>query len=63
VERRVGEKIGIFITKLISPILIGPLKKYKPVSALALAKSMQDAAYHFQNGTHIISLDKINSFE
>lgn len=62
-ERRVGEKIGIFIAKLISPFLIGPLKKYKPVSALALAKSMQDAAHHSLNGTHIISSDKIKSFE
>ncbi len=62
-EKRVGEKIGIFIAKLINPILIGPLKKYKPVSALALAKSMQYEAHHFLNGTHIISSDKIKSFE
>ena len=62
-ERRVGEKIGIFLAKLISPLLIRPLKKYKPVSALALAKSMQDAAHHSLNGTHIISSDKIKSFE
>lgn len=62
-EKRVGEKIGIFIAKLISPILIGPLKKYKPVSALALAKSMQYEAHHFLNGTHIISSDEIKKFE
>ncbi|MGV3596157.1 MAG: NAD(P)H-binding protein [Sediminibacterium sp.] len=62
-ERRVGEKIGVFIAQLISPLLIGPLKKYKPVSALALAKSMQDSAHHSLNGTHIISSDKIKSFE
>ncbi len=62
-ERRVGETIGIFIAKLISPILVGPFKKYKPVAALALAKSMQDAAHHSLNGTHIIPSDKIKSFE
>lgn len=62
-EKRVGEKIGIFIAKLINPILIAPLKKYKPVSALALAKSMQYEAHHFLNGTHIISSDEIKKFE
>ena len=62
-ERRVGEKIGIFIAQLISPLLIGPLKKYKPVSALALAKSMQDAAHKFSNGIHVITSDQSKSFE
>ena len=62
-ERRVGETIGIFIAKLISPILVGPFKKYKPVAALALAKSMQDAAHKFSNGVHIIASDQINSFK
>lgn len=62
-ERRVGEKIGIFIAKLISPLLIGPLKKYKPVSALALAASMQHAAHHHTEGLHHISSDEIKKFE
>lgn len=62
-ERRMGEKIGIFIAKLMSPLLIGPLKKYQPVSALALARSMQDAAYHNVNGTHLFSSDEIKTFE
>lgn len=62
-ERRMGEKIGIFIAKLISPILVGPLKKYQPVSALALARSMQHAAHHNVNGTHLFSSDEIKTFE
>lgn len=62
-ERRMGEKIGIFIAKLMSPLLIGPLKKYQPVSALALARSMQDAAHHNVNGTHLFSSDEIKTFE
>jgi len=62
-ERRVGEKIGIFIAKLISPILIRQLKKYKPVSAFALATSMQHAAHYFENGVHRISSDEIKIFE
>ena len=31
-EKRVGETIGIFIFKLLSPILLGPLKKMKPIN-------------------------------
>ncbi len=62
-ENRVGEKIGIFIAKLMSPLLIGPLKQYKPVSALALARSMQDAAHHNVNGTYVFSSDEIKTFE
>lgn len=62
-ERRVGEKIGIFVAKLMSPILIGPLKKYKPVSAKALAKSMQHAAHHSGNGTHLFASDDIKTYE
>jgi uncharacterized protein YbjT (DUF2867 family) len=61
-ERRIGEKIGIMIAKWISPLLLGPLKKYKPVSALALAKSMQDAAHQHTQGVHLISSDQSSSF-
>ena len=39
-EKRVGEKIGIFIFKLISPLLLGPLKKMKPVHSEIVARSM-----------------------
>jgi len=39
-EKRVGEKIGIFIFKLLSPLLIGPLKKMKPIHSKKVAKAM-----------------------
>ena len=39
-EKRVGEKIGIFIFKLISPLLLGPLKKMKPIHSEIVARSM-----------------------
>ncbi len=29
-EKRIGEKIGIFTFKLLSPLFLGPLKKLKP---------------------------------
>ena len=39
-EKRVGEKIGIFVFKLISPLLLGPLKKMKPIHSEIVARLM-----------------------
>ena len=39
-EKRIGEKIGIFFFKLISPFFLGPLKKMKPIHSEKVAKAM-----------------------
>ena len=39
-EKRVGEKIGIFAFKLLSPLLLGPLKKMRPIHSETVAKAM-----------------------
>jgi uncharacterized protein YbjT (DUF2867 family) len=39
-EKRVGEKIGIFVFKLLTPLLLGPLKKMKPIHSEIVARSM-----------------------
>ena len=39
-EKRFGEKIGIFIFKLLSPLLLGPLKKIKPIHSEKVANVM-----------------------
>ena len=39
-EKRAGEKIGIFVFKLLSPLLLGPLKKMKPIHSVIVAKAM-----------------------
>ena len=43
-EKRVGEKIGIFVFKLLSPLLLGPIKKMRPINAETVAKAMIRAA-------------------
>ena len=43
-EKRVGEKVGIFIFKLLSPLFLGPLKKMKPIHSKKVAKAMIRAA-------------------
>ena len=39
-EKRVGEKIGIFVFKVLSPLFLGPLKKMKPIHSATVAKVM-----------------------
>ena len=39
-EKRIGEKIGILIFKLLSPIFVGPLRKMKPIHSDIVANSM-----------------------
>ena len=39
-EKRLGEKVGIFIFKLLSPLFLGPLKKMKPIHSKKVAKAM-----------------------
>ena len=39
-EKRFGEKIGIFLFKLLSALFLGPLKKMKPIHSEKVAKAM-----------------------
>ena len=39
-EKRIGEKIGILMFKLLSPLLLGPLKKMRPIHSETVAKAM-----------------------
>ncbi|MDB4246555.1 NAD(P)H-binding protein [Candidatus Pelagibacter sp.] len=39
-EKRVSETMGIFVFKLLSPLLLGPLKKMKPIHSETVARAM-----------------------
>ena len=41
-EKRASETIGIFVFKLLSPLLLGPLKKMKPIHSETVARVMID---------------------
>jgi uncharacterized protein YbjT (DUF2867 family) len=62
-EKRTGEYIGLIFMSIINPLLIGPLKKYKAVSALAIAKAMMHFASLIPTGNQIILSDEIKKFE
>ena len=62
-EHRAGESAAITFAKVIEPAILGPFKKYRPVSALSIAKAMQYAAHNYTAGVHIIPSDEIKKFE
>ena len=39
-EKSIGEKTGIFVFNLLSPLFLGPLKKMKPIHSEIVARSM-----------------------
>ncbi len=59
-ENRMGEKIGIVLAKLLGPLMIGGLRKYKGVEATVIANRMVVAAVSENKGKLIIESDRIS---
>ena len=57
-EKRIGEKMGIIIFQLLSPLMIGPLKRTKPVHVKTVAGAMIKIAQSELNQT-IFESDEI----
>lgn len=60
-EFRFGEKVGILIGSLTSPLMLGPMKKYRPIKSATVAKAMLIAANSGNTGVKIYSSDQIKS--
>ncbi|OUJ73050.1 NAD-dependent epimerase/dehydratase family protein [Hymenobacter crusticola] len=58
-DKRVGEQIGAVLMKLLSPLLLGPLRKYRAVSARAVAQAMMHAAEEEGGGVRVHLSDEI----
>ena len=58
-EHRAGEKTAIAVYKVINPLFIGKLKKYKGVQAGQVAKAMVQAAHHVNDKLKIYESDEI----
>jgi uncharacterized protein YbjT (DUF2867 family) len=59
-EYRIFEEWGKTAAKIISPLLTGKLKKYRPVHAAAVAETMISSAFS-GNGMHILESDQIEN--
>ncbi|HUH47777.1 MAG TPA: NAD(P)H-binding protein, partial [Arenibacter sp.] len=54
-EKRTGEWIGKQVMKVLNPILLGPLKKYRSINAATIAETMVWLANNNYEGTYIES--------
>ncbi len=59
-EKRVMEKIGLIMWKLINPILLGALRKYRSISDKTIAIAMIKNASRSTTGVHIHESDHIH---
>ena len=59
-EVRRGEKVGEYLSKVFSFAFVKGIKKYKPIQASLVAKSMLDYAKDKTLGFQIIESDKMN---
>jgi uncharacterized protein YbjT (DUF2867 family) len=58
-ENRIGEKIGLAVFKLIQPLFIGNLKKYRIINAETIAQAMLNLANSKVSKEKIITSDYI----
>jgi len=58
-EKRAGEDVSRVILNLLSPVLVGRLKKYRPVEAETVALAMYKVAQTDASGTHIYESDTL----
>jgi uncharacterized protein YbjT (DUF2867 family) len=59
-ESRLGEKIGTVGMKLVSPLMMGSLTKYKPIHVKTVASAMLRLAKAPQKGVHHFEYDEMN---
>jgi len=58
-EFRLGETVSAFLTKGLSFVFVGALKKYKPIAAKTVASGMYKAAQRMAEGIHIYLSNEI----
>lgn len=58
-EYRPLEKIGFWVIKLLSPLLLGPLKEYKSISASIVASALFKNYKRTEEGTFTLSSNEI----
>lgn len=62
-EMRTGEGGANLLLKVLSPIMVGALSKYRSINASTVAASMVQIAQSGQTGTRIIEFDQMREFE
>lgn len=58
-EFRLGERLGISLALLLSPIMLGVLRKYRPIHGAVVANAMIKKAQSAEKGNIVLESDKI----
>lgn len=58
-EKRAGEELGIAAARLVSGVLFGPARKYRPIKAETVARAMVVVAREGSPGTHVYTADEM----
>jgi uncharacterized protein YbjT (DUF2867 family) len=61
-EVRFGEKIGIVLAKILSPLMIGSLQKYRGIDVTKIAKALQSFANQGLSGVHFFDYDILRRY-
>jgi uncharacterized protein YbjT (DUF2867 family) len=61
-EARTGERLGIVAAKMLGPLLVGGLRKFRAVPAEAVARAMVESAVRAEPGRHVYTYEGIVPF-
>jgi len=61
VERRLAERIGVPIARAVAPLLVGPLRRYRPIDAADVARAMVQIAKDAPRGPNVFEYDGITA--
>jgi uncharacterized protein YbjT (DUF2867 family) len=60
-EFRPRERIGIAAFRMVSPLMVGPLRQYRPIQAETVARAMVRVARDGGKGVHVYLSDRIQA--
>jgi uncharacterized protein YbjT (DUF2867 family) len=60
-EQRFGEGMGEIVLKVLQPLLIGPFRKYRAISAEKVAHAMQILPGIYDNGEFVVNSDYLQT--
>lgn len=61
-DSRPAEAVAQRLVPLFSPLLVGPLRRYRPISGTAVARALKALAAGSDTGVHIHESDRIQAF-
>jgi uncharacterized protein YbjT (DUF2867 family) len=61
-ENRLGERIGIAVMSALAPIMIGSLKKYRPIKSHSVARALAHETLNASKGIQVLTYEELSRF-